>query len=44
MSWEYDFVSLAAEIFELFVLGVLPVVAIVIVIVYMNRIIRVWVR
>lgn len=44
MSWEYDFLLLAKEIFEVLVLGVLPAVFLIILIVYMNKIVRAFVE
>lgn len=44
ISWEYDFLETAAEIFELLVLGILPVVVIIILVVYMNKIIRAFIE
>ena len=42
MSWEYDFVALAADLFDLFVRGILPTVALIIFLVYFKRIVQVW--
>jgi hypothetical protein len=38
MSWEYDFLKTAAEIFQLFVLTLLPVTALMIFLVYLKKI------
>lgn len=44
MSWEYDFIRTAAEVFELLVLGILPTVVIIILVIYMNKIVRAFVE
>jgi|GEM_PF-2804916 len=44
VSWEYDFLYTAADIFELLVLGILPVVVLVILVIYMNKIVRAFIE
>ena len=42
MSWEYDFIELAAYLFDVFVLVLLPTVALIVFLVYFKRIVQVW--
>ncbi|MEM0344090.1 MAG: hypothetical protein QXU73_07600 [Thermoplasmata archaeon] len=44
MSWEYDFLRTAAELFNLFVLTLLPITVLVIFLVYLKKILVTWVE